>query len=217
MRILLLGATGRTGKIALAYALQKGIEVNALVRDATKISPAKGLNIIEGTPANPDDIKLALEGCSAVINVLNISRKNDFPWSSLRTPETLLSETTRELISLSKELNIQRVVSCSAWGVGDSRNEIPWWFKWTIDKSNISKAYIDHEKQEELLKASQLNYTIVRPAGLINSTSPIKIQESIEGTPKPSLLITRQATAQFLVDALERSDLERATVTISKV
>ncbi len=216
MRILLLGGTGRTGKIALAYALQKGIEVNALVRDATKVSPAKGLNIIEGTPEHKEDLNKAIKGCEAIINILNISRKNDFPWSSLRTPERLLSETTKELIGLSKELKIQRIVSCSAWGVGDSRNEIPWWFKWTIDNSNISKAYIDHERQEELLEASQLNYTIVRPAGLINSKSLIKIQESIGGSPKPSLLITRQATAKFLVDALDRSDLERATVTISK-
>ena len=216
MKILILGATGRTGRHVLSYALSKGFEVNCLVRDLSKMTSSDKLTIFKGTPENPGDLKKALVGCKFVINVLNISRKNDFPWSPLRTPSELLSQTTQSLIELSKSNPIQRIVSCSAWGVGDSNKEIPWWFKWTIDNSNIQKAYIDHEKQEQLLKASSLNYTIIRPTGLTNSKTREKVKESMKGLPKPNLIVGRKTLANFLVDALQRVDLERRTVTVSK-
>lgn len=215
-RILLLGATGRTGKIALTYALAKGYEVNCLVRDSSKISAQENLYVFEGTPANKEDLANALQGCKTVVNILNISRTNDFPWAPLRTPPTLLSNTTQDLLELSQNNSLDRIVSCSAWGVGDSRTEIPRWFKWTIQYSNIAKAYRDHERQESLLMDFSLNYTIIRPTGLINSGKEMRVKESFNGTPKPSLLISRKATAQFLIDALEREDLNRRTVTISK-
>ena len=216
MKILLLGATGRTGKLALTYALGKGYKVNCLVRDQSKLQEHEKLSVLQGIPTNPADLEKAMEGCKSIINILNISRKNDFPWSPLRTPRTLLSDTTRQLIDLAKANSISRVVSCSAWGVGDSRAEIPVWFRWMIDNSNIGKAYHDHEKQEELLKTSELDFTIVRPSGLINTKRPMKIQESYSGTPKPTLTISRMANAQFLVDSITRKDLEGKTVTISK-
>ena len=86
-----------------------------------------------------------------------------------------------------------------------------------IDNSNIGKAYADHQRQEELLTASDLNYTIVRPVGLSNQKSLQLVRQSLNGIPKPNLLISRMAVGKFLVDALEWVDLERQIVTISKV
>lgn len=79
MNILLLGATGRTGKHALAYALEKGHQVSILVRNPERIAPQPNLLIFEGDPANRIDLQRAMEGCRAVISVLNISRTSDFP------------------------------------------------------------------------------------------------------------------------------------------
>ena len=60
-RIFTLSATGRTGKHAVAFALAKGYEVVALVRDREKITvkPA-GLTIITGLPTDLDDVRKAL-------------------------------------------------------------------------------------------------------------------------------------------------------------
>ena len=49
MKILLFGATGRTGKIILQKALNDGHEVTAIVRDPSKLEGIN-VNIIKGTP-----------------------------------------------------------------------------------------------------------------------------------------------------------------------
>ncbi|MEO0331023.1 MAG: hypothetical protein AAF223_04960, partial [Bacteroidota bacterium] len=46
------------------------------------------------------------------------------------------------------------------WGVADSINDIPKWFRWFIDNSNIGVAYQDHERQEKILSKSSLDWTI---------------------------------------------------------
>jgi len=215
MNILLLGATGRTGKHALAYALEKGHQVSILVRNPERIAPQPNLLIFEGDPANRIDLQRAMEGCRAVISVLNISRTSDFPWAALRTPKTFLSNAMHKVIGLAKQNNIKRLVFCSAWGVEDSRKEIPFWFRWTIDYSNIKYAYLDHGRQEELVTQSGLDYTIVRPVGLTDFNKKLSITQSEHNLPKPNLLISRKAVALFMVDCLFTTEAQGKTITIS--
>lgn len=72
------------------------------------------------------------------------------------------------LIARANKHKIKRCIVCSAWGVAESQKDIPFWFRWTIKFSNIRFAYEDHERQEDLLKSSDLNWIIVRPVGLTN-------------------------------------------------
>lgn len=216
MKILLLGATGRTGKWVLKAALKEGHQVVCLARNVQRIPDRAGCKRIEGSPSVETDLAQALAGCDAVINVLNISRRSDFPWSRLRTPADFLSRVIAHLIPLAEKHQVSRVVLCSAWGVGDSHKDIPWWFRWFIDNSNIGVAYRDHEKQENLLAASPLNWSIIRPVGLTNSTKAQKIRESRGNVPKPRLTIGRQSLGRFMVECLEREDLHGKKVVVSK-
>ena len=173
------------------------------------------MNVQSGNPANKEDLKNAIEGCDAVLSVLNISRTSDFPWAPLRTPKTFLSDTVKNIVSLSENNRLEQIVICSAWGVGRSRNYIPFWFRWTIDFSNIRFAYIDHERQEEILKKSDLNYTIVRPVGLTNINRVKPIKESIDNSPKPNLFITRRSVANYMVNCLFKKGNQNKIVTLS--
>ena len=216
MKILLLGATGRTGRHVLSEALQNGLEVNCLVRDPKKVkSSSTRLKLFDGNPGNASDLEQAIDGCHAIINVLNISRHSDWPWSKLRTPETFLSDVTTHLIRLAERHNIKRIVSCSAWGAGDTKKDLPGWFLWLIDHSNVGYAYRDHERQEELLKKSNLSWTIVRPTGLSDFKKYQAVTESYNNVPKPRMMITRRTVARYLVEALSNDGLIRKAPTIS--
>lgn len=120
-----------------------------------------------------------------------------------------------KVIGLAKQNNIKRLVFCSAWGVEDSRKEIPFWFRWTIDYSNIKYAYLDHGRQEELVTQSGLDYTIVRPVGLTDFNKKLSITQSEHNLPKPNLLISRKAVALFMVDCLFTTEAQGKTITIS--
>lgn len=216
MKILLLGATGRTGKLVLALALRKGYQVNCLVRNSKRLEEQDSIRIFEGNPSKREDLQSAMTSCECIISVLNVSRKSDFPWSGLRTPKKYLSEVMSLLIPLAEKSRIKRIIVCSAWGVAETKKDIPLWFKWFIEHTNIGKAYQDHERQERLLMQSDLNWTIVRPVGLTNTKKEQGIRETFENVPKPALTISRQRVAQYIVDRIDDDKLIKKAVVISK-
>ncbi|MEL6255264.1 MAG: NAD(P)H-binding protein [Bacteroidota bacterium] len=216
MKLLILGATGRTGKLVLSTALKQGFEVNCLARNSNRIPSSPRLQVFEGNPGNSAELETALKGCEYVINALNISRTSDFPWARLRTPATYLSEVMKTLLPLAKEYGIKGLIICSAWGVAATKKDIPYWFRWMIDYSNIGVAYRDHERQEELLTNSSLAWTIVRPVGLTNSRKEEKIKVSLNNSPKPSLMISRRSLAKFLVQCIKEENYRGKRPVISK-
>ncbi|MEM8926974.1 MAG: NAD(P)H-binding protein [Bacteroidota bacterium] len=215
MKTLLLGATGRTGNLVLEAALGKGYEVSCLVRDAKTIQPQKGVAVHEGNPMNKADLERAIKGCDAIINVLNVSRKSDFPWSPLRSPKNLISATIAQVVEIAERTKIKRIVTCSAWGARETKKDIPLWFRTLIERSNIGVAYADHERQEDLLEKSSMDWTIVRPVGLTNSKNHQKVLESFYNVPKPNLTISRNTLAKYLVNCIEKEDLIHKKVVVS--
>ena len=216
MKILLLGSSGRTGRLVLKEAIQKGYQVNCLVRDAPKKINHDNLRFIEGLPNNDKDLEEAIVGCEKVIMVLNISRKSDFPWSKLKTPKKMISDSMKSIIRLANKHGIDHISTCSAWGVGETKNHIPKWFKWLINNSNIGFAYEDHERQENVLTESNIKWTIIRPVGLTNSKRKEKLIETFNNIPKPNLLISRNSVAKYLLESLNNENLVNKKVVISK-
>jgi hypothetical protein len=113
----------------------------------------------------------------------------------------------KKVISVATAKNINRIVVCTAWGTSDTRNDLPKWFSWFINNSNIGVAYRDHELQEKLLQQSELKWTIVRPSGLTNSKKPQTVIESYQNLPKPKLTINRGEVARYMITAITNDGL----------
>ncbi len=217
MQILLLGSTGRTGKYLLEEALNKGFKVNILVRDAKKVHlKSANLNIFEGLPSNIGDLQKAFIGCQAIISALNISRNSDFPWAALRTPKDFLAKTVQNIIEIGTTQKINKVIVISAWGVAETKKDIPFWFRWLIDKSNIKYGYLGHQQQEKLLMASNLNWTSVRPVGLTNSKNLKPIIITKNNNPKPNLIVSRKNVAKFIIEMYNEQNFNKQAITISE-
>ena len=215
MKVLILGGTGRTGKHLIPAALAKRYNVSCLVRKIPAVAANERINFVVGSPENSHDLDNAMKGCEAIVSALNISRTSDFPWAKLRTPPLFLSETMKKVIPLATSHNIKRIVVCSAWGAAETKKDLPRWFQWLIDNSNIGYAYRDHERQEEILKQSALDWTIVRPTGLVNSHKIQKVLESYDNIPQPAFMINRRTVAKYLIDAVEDTRLIHQTPVIS--
>ena len=97
MKILLLGATGRTGKQIIEEAIKRGHKISAIARDPEKLKDYD-LEIIQGTPYDYKTIEKAITGCEAVINTLNVSRKSDNPWARLAAPKDMISKAASNSI-----------------------------------------------------------------------------------------------------------------------
>jgi uncharacterized protein YbjT (DUF2867 family) len=200
-RLLVLGASGRTGQLAVAYALEKGIAVVALVRDPSKLAPRPGLTVLTGSPEKLDDIRRAITGCTAVLSFLNNNRSSDSPWSKPVSPPRLMTNAITSAVAAMKESGIRRIVVLSAAGVGDSLRSVPWVWRKLVQHSNLKITYQDHEAQEDVLRSSGLDWTAVRATALAGNKLK-RTRISYDNQPRPRMTISRKQTAVFMVDCL---------------
>ncbi len=215
MKILILGSTGRLGNRLFNEALERGHQLNVLVRDSSEITLNNNVTVFTGLPTDMQMLEKSMSNCDVLVSALNISRTSDFPLAPLRTPKDFLSNTAQNIIDLVPKSVIKRVIIVSAQGVNETRGEIPTWFRWAIDHTNIRYAYQEHERQENLIRSSNLVWTIVRPVGLTNQTISKIINVSQGNIPKPSLTISRSDVAKFVLDEAENARYIKRAVTIS--
>jgi uncharacterized protein YbjT (DUF2867 family) len=212
MKILILGATGRTGELFARLATAKDHQVTAVIRNKKDAILPK-VNYIEGLQTDQQLLNKVLQGMDAVVVSLNINRTSDNPFAKVVSPLTLISDSVKALVPAMEKNNIKRIITVSASGVGDSWNHIFLGVRWLIRYSNIWKAYEDHDRQEQILRQSALDWTIVRPVMLNDKDSDE--YKAVLGKPTGGN-ISRKGVAKFILDSLESEKFVRDTVTLSK-
>ena len=200
MEVLLIGANKGLGYQVLKELLSKKITVNCLIRRKGLINfESKYLNIFYGDATNLSDLKKSIGNSECIISTINVQRKNIFPWSRLTNSKTTISDFAKNSIIVSED-KINRIITISAWGVGESMEEIPKLFKFLIKFSNLKYPYIDHDIHEKVIENSNLNWTIIRPTALTNETKyhDVKVYKKNEKIRK--MIIGRKSLAKFIVN-----------------
>jgi len=196
MRILITGATGGTGREIVREALARGYQVTALARsaaDAASLLP--GADITEGDARDGDAVAKALAGCDAVISALGTKL-------SLLHEETLLSTATRILISEMQKKEIMRLVCITGIGAGDSHGHGGFLYDHIAQPLLLSSTYRDKDRQEEEIRESGLDWTIVRPTNLKDGPATDKIRALTDLTGFHGGSIARADVARFLISEL---------------
>ncbi len=215
-KILLLGATGRTGRLILDEALARGHHVVALARRPDALPPQAGLTVIGGDPASAADVQRALVGCDAVISALNNNRTSDSPFAKPVSPAGFMSGVMRHVVAAMGTQQVQRVAVLSAAGAGDSFADMPWIFRVLIRKTNLGHTYRDHDEQERLVMNSGLNWTVARPVGLHDGQPKGTLVKTTGRDPKPGMRIARRTVARFLVACLDDPSAVRTAPVLSE-
>ena len=210
MNILVLGATGRTGKLFTQLATAKNHQVTAIIRNRKDAILPK-VNYIEGLPTDEQLLTKALEGIDAVVVSLNINRTSDNPFARVVSPLTLISDSMKAVIPAMEKNNVKRIITISGSGVGDSWNDMYLIARLLIRHSNIWKAYEDHDRQEQVVRQSSLDWTIIRPVMLNDKDN--EEYTAVVGKPSGGS-ISRKAVAKFVLDSLESGKHVRDCITI---
>lgn len=195
MKILVLGATGATGRLIVGKAVAKGHEVVALVRSKAKAADLAGADLIEGDARDPAALARAIAGCDAVISSLGTAMS---PFREV----TLLSTATRALVGVMEQQNIRRLVCITGLGAGDSRGHGGFFFDRLLLPLMLRKVYEDKDRQENAIRASRLDWTIVRPTVLNDKPAGggVKALTDLSGVHGGS--IARADVAEFVVQQL---------------
>lgn len=205
LKLLVLGASGRTGRWILQYGLEAGHDIVALVRSPDKIvTKSRNLSVIPGTPENANDIVRAIGGCNAVVSALNNNRASDLPWARPVSPPMLMTRSAGNAVAAMRAIGARRIVVLSAIGVGDSFAHAPIVTRLLMHWTNLRVVFEDHEAQEALLRESGLDWTCVRAAILTNARSQRKLLVSYDGRPRAGMTISRSHVARFVIDILDK-------------
>ena len=216
MEVLLIGANKGLGYQVLKELLSKKITVNCLIRRKGLISfESKYLNIFYGDATNLSDLKKSIGNSECIISTINVQRKNIFPWSRLTNSKTTISDFAKNSIIVSED-KINRMITISAWGVGESMEKIPKLFKFLIKFSNLKYPYIDHDIHEKVIENSNLNWTIIRPTALTNETKYHDIEEFKGKRKINKITIGRKSLAKYVVKIIDDKYFYRKKITVSR-
>jgi putative NADH-flavin reductase len=205
MRVIIFGATGKTGTQVMRVARERGHEVTAFVRPGRESSLEEaGVGVITGDVFDADAVRRAIEGQDAVLCALGSK--------SLRAT-TIRSEGTTNIISAMGAAEVDRLVVMSAMGVGESWSTLSW-INRLFFATLLRASRNDHEAQERAVKQSENRWTIIRASGLTDGpeTGQYELGEDVRGT---TSRISRADVARAMLDALEDPSLERRAVTIT--
>jgi uncharacterized protein YbjT (DUF2867 family) len=195
MKILILGATGATGRLIVGKALAEGHEVVALVRSKAKAEDLTGVELVEGDARDPAALTRAIAGCDAVVSSLGTAMS---PFREV----TLLSTATQALVRVMAEQNVPRLVCITGLGAGDSRSHGGFFFDRLLLPLMLRKVYEDKDRQEDAIRGSKLDWIIVRPMVLNDKQARGRIKALTDLSGVHGGTIARADVADFVVQQL---------------
>ena len=208
MNLLVVGSTGPLGREFIAQAMDAGHVVRALARNPSALKPAPSLEVVRGDVFDQPSLDAAARGQDAAVVILGL------PFSALRKPTNVFSQGTRNLIAAMRPAGVRRVIVVSSFGVGDSRHDARLHERLFFSLA-LRGAYADKVLQEQVVRESGLDYTIVRPARLTMAKGDGRYTALIGPGSIPSP-VARADVARFILDALRAREYVGKTVSLGR-
>jgi uncharacterized protein YbjT (DUF2867 family) len=206
MNVLIIGAAGRTGRLAVKLASAAGHKVTAFVRSAeSPRTAAPEVRVVAGDATDVAPLSDAMVGQDAVIDT--VGGKTPFLNSDLE------SNVAVAVVAAMKRRGVKRLVAVSAVGVGDSRAQGTFFFRRIVLPLFLRGSTRDKEAMEKVVRESGLEFIVVRPAVLNDHESAGPARVFLDGRKVNE--ITRTDVAQFLVEQLQGDRYLGQAVTIS--
>jgi uncharacterized protein YbjT (DUF2867 family) len=197
MNILIIGASQGTGALAAGAALKKGHRVTAFARDPLRLTlEHPQLQKVCGDFQQPTSVEAAVAGQDAVIVTAAATRRR-----ALKDDPRYSSRGTARVIQAMKRGGVRRLVALSAFGVGETRRLLNPVMR-ALEADFLMVPFEDHERQEELVRESGLDWVIARPTRFTNGPARARYLKKTAVEPVPGS-ISRADVASFLVEACE--------------
>jgi putative NADH-flavin reductase len=208
MKIVVFGATGGTGRAIVETALAQGHSVTAFVRNPDKLGLTHArLVAVKGDVMDAAAVARAVEGHDAVVCALG---------TPATTKTTVRSEGTRNIVQAMEATGVRRLIAISSMGIGDSKPMLPFLYEYIIVPLLLRQGFAEHELQEDCIRTSGTQWTIVRPGALTNGARVGKYQHGtrIDTTGLRSK-VSRADVADFVMTQIGARSYVHATPWIS--
>jgi len=204
MRILVFGASGRTGRLVVKESLEGGNQVLAFVRSQSKFeSSHPQLTVVLGDVTSAADVDLAVQRSDAVVSVLG---------QAPNSPRNVCSVGVANIVGSMSKHGVRRLICLSDYGNGETRTRgLYARFLWLVIRAHLE----DKEKMEETMKSSGLDWTIVRATILTDGakTGTYRAGPKIKIGLVPK--ISRYDVADFIVRQITDASFIHSSPSIS--
>jgi putative NADH-flavin reductase len=195
MNLLIIGATRGIGFQLLEQALQAEHVITALVRDLQKMPKQHDrLRVVQGDILDLGAVQRAMAEQEAVCVTIGIG----ITWK----PVTVFSQGTRNVLEAMLQQGVRRLICITGIGAGDSKGHGGFLYDRLFNPLLLKAIYEDKDRQEALIRASDTDWTIVRPGFLTNGPLTKKYQVITDLTGITAGKISRADVAHFILEEL---------------
>lgn len=207
-RILIVGATGGTGRQLLAQALERDYTVTVLVRDPARLHvDHPRLTVIQGDVLDYGAVETAMRGQDAVLSALGHKR--------FFYPTRILSEGTRNILRAMEKHGVWRFVCETSLGIGDSIGRMGLYYTLFVIPVILPFYFWDKTRQEEMIAGSNVDWVIVRPGVLTNGDKRGRCRHGRHvGSFLWTVRVSRADVADFMLNQLESDTYLRTAVGV---
>jgi len=203
-RVLIVGATGGTGRQLVTQALERGFTVTALVRNPSRLRvDHRRLTVIQGDVLDVASLEAAMQGQEAVLSALGHKR--------YFYPTRILSVGTSNILQAMEAHRVRRIVCETSLGIGDSAGRMGLYYTLFVIPLILPFYFWDKTRQERIIAGSKVDWVIVRPGALTNGSKRGRLRH---GSGVGSLLwtvrVSRADVAEFMLDQLASNTYLRA-------
>jgi putative NADH-flavin reductase len=183
LKVAVIGSTGRTGRHVLAEGLRRGYQITAFTRRPQMLADTARLaGVIHGDGRDPDAVRRAITGADAVIAIVSAGRRGG-PHHTAAVAKILTTQMT--------DLRVRRLVITSAHPLVGDNPPLPM----ALLRRIFADAYADAASMEQIVQASDLDWTIVRLNRLTNRPAQSRVRLSQGLFDKPSAMSRADAAA----------------------
>ncbi|MBP7549937.1 MAG: SDR family oxidoreductase [Gemmatimonadaceae bacterium] len=193
MLIALFGATGRVGGRFLEYALADGHTVRALVRDAGKLEPRPGLEVVQGDVLDAPTVDAVIAGTDAVVSGLG--------GAGIADPGEAQSQGMRNIVAGMARHGVRRVLGVAGGGILDSvegglrhdQPSFPAVFKLVSER---------HKQAWHAMRDSGLDWTMIATGDIVPGERTGVYRTLEDFLPEGGRRISVEDVADFLIRSL---------------
>jgi uncharacterized protein YbjT (DUF2867 family) len=205
VRLAILGATGGIGGQLLSWAADARYPVHVLARDPAAVPRRAGVSVTPGDATDPDAVHEAVASADAVLSALGPR--------GAKSPD-LLATAARNVVQAMGKTGARRLIAVSAAGAFIQDDAQAGRLVKLILPRIFARPFADVRAMEQVIQASDLDWTLVRPTRLVSVPGRGSWRARDQYPPPGLTKIARADVAQFVIAALTESTYHHQTPAI---
>jgi putative NADH-flavin reductase len=221
MKLTIVAATGGIGRQLLKQAIAAGHDVTAVARNPQNLSPVPARAVAADlASADPAALQPAVAGADAVLSALGPRAKAD---------AGVATRGTKVITQAMQAAGVRRIIVVSAAPIGTipspDRPHPPrhdpgdgFIIRYLADpivKRALREHYADLARMEDVLRASDLDWTAVRPPRLTDKPVTGRYRTAYGQNLRRGLFLSRADVAHYMLSILDQAETFRQTIGIA--